>query len=47
MEFFREIKENRSEGASSLLILALKKLLDFVSSQDKIYKSDIVLLYLN
>jgi methylthioribose-1-phosphate isomerase len=44
MEFYREIKENRSEGASSLLILALKKLLDFVSSQDKIYKSDIVFI---
>ncbi len=44
MEFFREIKENKSEGASSLLISALKKLLDFVSSQDKIYKSDIVLI---
>jgi hypothetical protein len=42
MEFFREIRENRSEGASSLLILSLKKLLNFVSSQDKIYKSDIV-----
>jgi len=42
MEFFRDIKENKDEGASSLLISALKKLLDFVSSQIKVSSSDII-----
>jgi hypothetical protein len=44
MEFFHDIKENKEEGASSLLILALRKIEKFISDQDKISPSDIFVL---
>jgi translation initiation factor 2B subunit (eIF-2B alpha/beta/delta family) len=44
MEFFQDIKENKEEGASSLLILALRKIEKFISHRDKVSPSDIFLL---